>query len=102
MCLESSLWNTASVYEGTTSPSWTCFAPFHIKRVDMPMFLRRGTLNNTGKLITLKDYGGMRQMWDRCLPERSTQMNGSAPAERDGGGSRLRYPSLCLRDVAGA
>lgn len=64
----------------------------------MPMLLHRGRLNNTGKLITLEDYGGTRQMWGRC----STEMSGSAPAERDGGCSRLRYPSLCLRDTAGA
>lgn len=54
------------------------------------------------KLITLEDYGGMRQMWGRCLPERSTETKGPVPAERDGGGSRLRHPSLCLRDAAGA
>lgn len=60
----------------------------------------KGTLNNSGELITLEDYSGMRQMWGQCLPKRSTEMNSSAPAENDAG-FRLRYSSLCLRDAAG-
>lgn len=54
----------ASVYEDLTSCTCICFVLFHIKCVDMSIFLLRGMLNNTGitEKALLRDYNRITQM----------------------------------------
>lgn len=102
MCLESSLWKNASVYEDLTSCTCICFVPFHIKCVDMSLFLLRGMLNNTGEFVERAAATAGRLRWDHADVElvfawRKPQTSGSsAPAETDGSASLCSPSFVCV------